>query len=82
MLLRKFTFKDKDLIDEDSQRSVQEDDEKLDILTKELVKAKQRQTSIIETMQDHSSILLAVAARVGVDTGGYSNDQARRDVSL
>lgn len=82
MLLRKFTFKDKDLIDEDSQRSVQEDDEKLDILTKELVKAKQRQTSIIETMQDHRSILLAVAARVGVDTGGYGNDQARQDVSL
>lgn len=69
-------------MDQDSQRSVQEDDEKLDILTKELVKAKQRQTSIIETMHDHRNLLLAVAARVGVDTCGYDNDQARRDISL
>jgi len=52
------------------------------MLTKELAKAKQRQTSIIDTMHDQMNILLAVAARVGVDTRYDNIDKASRDVSL
>lgn len=43
------------------------------MLTKELAKAKQRQTSIVDTMHDQMNILLDVAAKVGVETR-YSGD--------
>lgn len=43
------------------------------MLTKELAKAKQRQTSIIDTMHDQMNILLDVAAKVGVEMR-YSGD--------
>jgi len=78
---QKYTFEDKDLGDED-HRPENEDEQRLDMLTKELAKAKQRQTSIIDTMHDQMNILLAVAARVGVDTRYDNIDKASRDVSL
>lgn len=69
---RKFTFEDTDLGHED-HRSENEDEQRLAMLTKELAKAKQRQTSIIDTMHDQMNILLDVAAKVGVETR-YSGD--------
>ena len=43
------------------------EDQRLEVVTKELVKVKQRQTSIMDIMQDQMNILKAVATKVGVD---------------
>lgn len=63
---RKFSFEDEDLVNEE-QMSGNEDEKKLDQLAKELAKAKKRLKVIIDTIQDQRNILLAVAAKTGVD---------------
>ncbi len=64
---RKFTFDDKDLSNEDHETE-QEEKQTLEMLTKELAKVAKRQMSIIDTIDDQRNILLAVAAKAGVDT--------------
>ena len=49
------------------------------MLTKELLKAKKRQMLIIDKIRDQRNILLAVAAKAGVDT--REEDDTSRDVS-
>lgn len=63
---RKFTFDDKDLSDEDPKTELEEE-QKLEVLTKELAQVTKRQMSIIGTIHDQRNILLALAAKAGVD---------------
>ena len=80
---RKYAFKDKDLDDqEDIKSEINEDEERLEVLTKEMMKTKQRQASIRDAMHEQMNILLAVAARVGVDTQHDDAEDASRNVSL
>ena len=46
------------------------------------MKTKERQASIMYAMHDQMNILLAVAARVGVDTQHDDADDASENVSL
>ena len=46
----------------------QVEEQKLEILTKELAKTTQRQLSIIGTIQDQRNLLLALASKAGVET--------------
>lgn len=64
---RKFTFDDKDLSDEDPKTELGEQ-QRLEVLTKELAKVTKRQMSIIDTIHDQRNILLALATKAGVDT--------------
>ena len=79
---RKYAFEDKDLDDEDIKSEIKEDEERLEVLTKEMMKTKQRQASIMDAMHEQMNILLAVAARVGVDTQHDDAEDASRNVSL
>ena len=79
---RKYAFEDKDLDDEDIKSEINEDEERLEVLTKEMMKTKQRQASIMDAMHEQMNILLAVAARVGVDTQHDDAEDASRNVSL
>lgn len=54
--------------DEDYMTADQVEEQKLEILTKELAKTTQRQLSIIGTIQDQRNLLLALAAKAGVET--------------
>ena len=63
---RRFSFEDGDL-DKEEQISGNEDEYKLDQLAKERAKAKKRLKVIIDTIHDQRNILLAVAAKTGVD---------------
>ena len=63
---RGVSFEDGDL-DKEEQISGNEDEYKLDQLAKELAKAKKRLKVIIDTIHDQRNILLAVAAKTGVD---------------
>lgn len=63
---RKFTFDDKDLSDEDPKTELEEE-QKLEVLTKELAQVAKRQMSIIGTIHEQRNILLALAAKAGVD---------------
>ena len=65
-LRRKFTFDDNDLSDEDPKTELDEE-QRLEALTKELVKVAKRQTSIIGAIHDQRNILLALATKSGVD---------------
>lgn len=67
---REYTFVvDQDLDeDEDYMTADQVEEQKLEILTKELAKTTQRQLSIIGTIQDQRNLLLALAAKAGVET--------------
>ena len=47
-----------------------------------MMKTKQRQASIMDAMHEQMNILLAVAARVGVDTQHDDAEDASRNVSL
>ena len=66
-MLRKFAFDNKDLSSDDYDAE-QGEEQRLEVLTKELAKVAKRQMSIIDTMDDQRNILLAVAAKAGVDT--------------
>ena len=79
---RKYAFEDKDLEDEDIKSEIKEDEERLEVLTKEMMKTKQRQASIMDAMHEQMNILLAVAARVGVDTQHDDAEDASRNVSM
>ena len=79
---RKYAFEDKDLDDEDIRSEINEDEERLEVLTKEIMKTKQLQASIMDAMHEQMNILLAVAARVGVDTQHDDAEDASRNVSL
>ena len=59
-----------------------EDEDRLEDLTKEIMKVKQRQASMMDAMHDQMNVLLAVAARVGVDTYHDDDDDTSRNVSL
>lgn len=72
-LRRKFTFDDKDLGDEDSKTELEEK-QRLEALTKELAKLAKRQMSIISTIHGQRNILLALAAKAGVDTHEDDSD--------
>ena len=67
IIRRKFYFEDGDLGSEE-QRAEIEDERRLKVLTKEMAKAKKRQLFIIDAIHDQRNILLAVAAKAGVDT--------------
>ena len=73
---REFAFDDQDLANED-YTTENEDEQRLEMLAKELAKATKRQLSIIDTIQDQRNLLLAVAAKAGVDT----REQATRSFS-
>ncbi|KAJ7385774.1 hypothetical protein OS493_013808 [Desmophyllum pertusum] len=75
---QKYYFEDVDL-DNEEQRAGYEDEQRLEVLTKELLKAKKRQMLIIDKIRDQRNILLAVAAKAGVDT--REEDDTSRDVS-
>ena len=70
LIFREYTFVvDQDLDeDEDYMTADQVEEQKLEILTKELAKTTQRQLSIIGTIQDQRNLLLAYAAKAGVET--------------
>lgn len=54
-----------------------EEEQRLEVLAKELAKAKKRQLSMIDAIHDQRSLLLAVATKIGVDTreeGGSSHN--------
>lgn len=70
LIFREYTFVvDQDLDeDEDYMTADQVEEQKLEILTKELAKITQRQLSIIGTIQDQRNLLLALAAKAGVET--------------
>lgn len=70
---RKFTFDDKDLSDEDSKTELEEK-QRLEALAKELAKLAKRQMSIISTIHGQRNILLALAAKAGVDTHEDDSD--------
>ena len=68
VIRRRFSFEDRDLgLEKEKQISGNEDEDRLDQLAKELTKAKKRLTVIIDTIHDQRNILLAVAAKTGVD---------------
>lgn len=67
IIRRKFSLEDGDLGNEE-QGDGNEDKRRLEVLSKELVKAKKRQMSIIDAIHDQRNILLALAAKAGVDT--------------
>lgn len=64
---RKFSIEDGDL-DNEEQGAGNEDERRLEMLTKELAKAKKRQMSIIDAIHEQRNILLALATKAGVDT--------------
>lgn len=77
--LQEYTFViDQDLDeDEDYMTADQVEEQRLEILTKELAKTTQRQLSIMGTIQDQRNLLLALAAKAGIDT----REQDTRSVS-
>ena len=66
-IVRKYSFEDEDLSNE--ERTVEnEDEQRLEALAKELMRAKRRQLSIIDAIQDQRSVLSALAVKIGLDT--------------
>ncbi|KAL9969346.1 hypothetical protein ACROYT_G021550 [Oculina patagonica] len=64
---QKFSIEDGDL-GNDEQGAGNEDERRLEMLTKELAKAKKRQMSIIDAIHEQRNILLDLATKAGVDT--------------
>ena len=66
-IVRKHSFEDEDLSNEE-RTAENEDEQRLEALAKELMRAKRRQLSIIDAIQDQRSVLSALAVKIGLDT--------------
>lgn len=79
---RDYTFEDVDISQKDINQEKEDEQRRLEELSKELTKAKQRQASIMKTMHDQGDLLLAIAARVGVDIPQDDAENAPRSATL
>lgn len=66
-IVRKYSFEDEDFSNEE-RTAENEDEQRLEALAKELMRAKRRQLSIIDAIQDQRSVLSGLAVKIGLDT--------------